>query len=116
MVPQPKCRYSFLFSEFLIIGSVPVVCSGVYLWKQISPPGDGRILAYVRADDRGSSRLAQLYEEACSQLVRGLGNASVFSHFQIAPSFPSLRYHLKLAGMQWGADFEVDRPAREKGG
>ena len=25
MVPQPKCRYSFLFSEFLIIGPVPVV-------------------------------------------------------------------------------------------
>ena len=24
MVPQPKCRYSFLFSEFLIIGPVPV--------------------------------------------------------------------------------------------
>ena len=24
MVPQQKCRYSFLFSEFLIVGPVPV--------------------------------------------------------------------------------------------
>ena len=25
VVPQPKCRYSFLFSEFLTIGPVPVL-------------------------------------------------------------------------------------------
>ena len=33
MVPQPKCRYSFLFSEFLIIGPVPVVTNALFICR-----------------------------------------------------------------------------------
>ena len=40
MVPQPKCRYIFLFSEFLIIGPVPVVYYGNRIILTLYPVTD----------------------------------------------------------------------------
>ena len=60
MVPQPKCRYSFLFSEFLIDGPVPVervrlghVTLVLTLWEAIHATGGGQWGAELRDDCYG---------------------------------------------------------------
>ena len=68
MVPQPKCRYSFLFSEFLIIGPVPVCDviggplavrsrSGICYEIQKKPGKNGRISRGVSTEFFGASGL-----------------------------------------------------------